>query len=66
LLLDRKTTLVLITLSFVLLFMSAALPFLMILDLIQTTLFLNFLAGIFMIIGMYLGLIGIAQYYPRR
>ncbi|MBT9160323.1 MAG: hypothetical protein AAGB97_03240 [Dehalococcoidia bacterium] len=46
--------------GFMLLLIGAALPFVMVIGLLESTLLLNFLAAISSIIGLFVGFIGIA------
>ncbi len=60
------STLKLIILGFGLLLMGAGLPFLMVIQLVEPTLLLNFLAAISSIGGLIIGLIGIVHYERSR
>jgi hypothetical protein len=56
----------LLIVAFLLLVLGFILPFLMILRVIPSTFFLNFLAYTSSVIGLVMGLIGIAVYRRRR
>ena len=56
----------LIVIGFVLLLIGAVLPFLMLIKLVESTLFLNFVAAASSIGGLTTGFIGIALYVRRR
>ena len=56
----------LIAIGFVLLLIGAVLPFLMVIDLVESTLLLNFVTVVSSIAGLTLGFIGIAQYRRRQ
>ena len=56
----------LIVIGFVLLLIGAVLPFLMLIGLVESTLFLNFLAVVSSITGLTTGFIGVALYVRRR
>lgn len=56
----------LIILGLVLLLIGAALPFVMVIRLLESTLVLNFLAAISSIAGLTVGLIGIVMYDRSR
>lgn len=56
----------LIAIAFALLLIGAVLPFLMLLGLVESTLFLNFLAAASSIGGLTTGFIGLALYVRRR
>jgi hypothetical protein len=55
----------LIAIGFVLLVLGALLPFLMILDMIRSTLLLNIISAICSIGGLTTGFIGLASYFRR-
>ena len=61
-----ESPLKLIVLGFVLLLIGAVLPFLMVIGLVESTLFLNFLAVVSSIAGLTVGFMGVAQYIRRR
>ncbi len=54
--------LTLILVGFLLSVLGTVLPFLMVINLIQSTFFLNFLSVIFMVSGLAMGIAGAAQY----
>ena len=56
----------LIAIGFGLLLIGAVLPFLMVIDLVESTLPLNFLAVMSSIAGLTLGFLGITQYMRRQ
>lgn len=56
----------LIVLATILLLIGAALPFLMLLSVINSTLLLNFTAAISSITGVIIGFIGIIDYYQKK
>lgn len=56
----------LIVVAFVLLLLGAILPFLMVIGLLESTLFLNFLAVVSSITGLTTGFIGVAFYIRRQ
>ena len=56
----------LIAIGFGLLLIGAVLPFLMVIELVESTLFLNFLAAMSSIAGLATGFIGITQYFRSR
>lgn len=56
----------LIVIAIVLLLIGVILPFLMVLWIIKSTLFLNFLSNNRSLIGLIIGFIGIAQYIRGR
>lgn len=56
----------LIVIAIVLLLIGVILPFLMVLGIIKSTLFLNFLSNNCSLIGLIIGFIGIAQYIRGR
>jgi len=55
----------LIAIGFALLVLGALLPFLMLLDLIQSTLFLNIISVICSVGGLTVGFIGLSSYLRR-
>ena len=55
----------LIAIGFVLLVLGALLPFLMLLDLIESTLFLNIISVICSVGGLTVGFIGLTSYLRR-
>lgn len=61
-----RPPLLILILSFLLLFNGVALPFLMIIKLLTPSFFLAFLAYFSSIAGLILGLIAIAYYYHYR
>jgi hypothetical protein len=56
----------LIAIGFGLLVIGAVLPFLMVIELVESTLFLDFLAVVCTIGGLTVGLLGITQLRSRR
>jgi heme/copper-type cytochrome/quinol oxidase subunit 4 len=56
----------LVAIGFVLLIIGSVLPFLMVIDLVESTLFLNFLAVTSSIAGLTVGFLGITQLRSRR
>lgn len=56
----------LLVVAFFLLLLGFILPFLMMLQMIPSTFFLNFLAFISSVVGLFVGFIGIAVYRRRR
>ena len=56
----------LIAIGFVLLFLGAILPFLMLIGLVESTLFLNLVAVVCTISGLTTGFMGIASYRRRQ
>jgi hypothetical protein len=56
----------LIVIGFVLLLIGAVLPFLMLTGVVESTLFLNFLAAVSSIAGITTGFMGVAVYIRRR
>jgi hypothetical protein len=52
----------LLIVGFVLVFFGAAAPFLMVIGVLESTFFLNFASFIGSIVGLFLGLLGIAMY----
>ncbi len=56
----------LIAIGFGLLVIGVVLPFLMVIELVESTLFLNFLAAVSSIAGLTMGSIGVAHYIRRR
>jgi len=56
----------LIAIGLGLLVIGVVLPFLMVIELLESTLFLNFLAVVSSIAGLVTGFVGITQLRPRR
>jgi hypothetical protein len=56
----------LLAVAFGLLIIGAILPFLMVIKLVESTLFLNFLAAGCSIAGLTTGFVGITQYFRSR
>jgi hypothetical protein len=56
----------LIKIAFGLLIVGAVLPFLMVIGLLESTLFLNFVAVASSIAGLTVGFLGITQYFRSR
>ena len=56
----------LIAIGFGLLIVGAVLPFLMVIDLVESTLLLNFVTVVSSIAGLTLGFLGITQYRHRQ
>ena len=56
----------LIAIGFALLLIGAILPFLMVIELVESTLFLNGVAVVSSITGLTTGFIGVATYIRRR
>ena len=56
----------LIILAFFMLLAGAVLPFLIVIGLIESTFFLNFLAYVVSVAGLFLGVIGIAMYVGKE
>jgi hypothetical protein len=54
-----------LVIAFLLLVAGAVLPFLMIIDVLESTMFLNFTAYIVSVVGLFLGIIGIATYVGK-
>jgi len=52
--------------AFVLLLVGLVVPFLMMIDIIQSNLLLGFLSYALSTLGLFLGIIGIATSFPRR
>lgn len=61
-----QNSLRLILIGFGLLVIGVVLPFLMVLKMLESTLFLNFLAIASSVAGLVAGFLGIAQLRPRR
>ena len=55
-----------ILIGFILVMLGAVLPFLMVLQIIESTLFLNFFAYGASIMGLFLGFIGASQYAREK
>ena len=56
----------LITIGFFLVLLGAVLPFLIVLGVVESTFFLNFIAFASSVIGVFLGVIGTATYVGER
>ena len=63
-LLDRPGTLILI--GFVFLLLGVIFPFLMVLQVIESTFFLNFASYLAQVLGLFLGVIGAAIYFKEN
>ncbi len=56
-----------LALGFLLLLSGAALPFLIVIKVLESTFFLNILSYFFMVTGLILGFMGMTQYlHPRK
>jgi hypothetical protein len=53
-------------LGFILVVIGVALPFMMVIQVIESTFFLNFFAFTASLVGMFLGVIGVAYYVRNR
>jgi len=56
----------LLAISIFLLFFGVAMPFLMVIKVVESTLFLNFLSFAASVVGLFLGVIGVAIYRAKQ
>jgi len=56
----------LLAIAIILLFFGVAMPFLMVIKVVESTLFLNFLSFGASVLGLFLGIIGVAVYRVRQ